>query len=312
MAGTPTQTPYPPPTTPTTPRPNPPTPRPTPPTSNLPTANLPAAAPAAETAAGDTIGFRTPGFGVYAEANPPTEWDENRNMAWKTPMPGSGSSSPITLGDRIYLTAYSGYAQSPESPPGEIGNLKYNVFAIDRANGRIVWNSPVTPARLTIDYISFLPQHGYASSTLTTDGQRLFAFFGNSGGYAFDLNGQELWRIDCGREVSGFGSGASPVVHGENVIFNASVECKALIAVNRATGREAWRTEKQLEASYTTPLIVPVGGGHELVVASKAGLTGFDAATGEFLWEFHAGQHTEDYACVTPSARWSTRRRANL
>lgn len=231
----------------------------------------------------------------------PTEWDANRNIKWKTPMPGAGSSSPIVLGNRIFLTAYSGYAQTPESP-GDISGLTFHVLGIDRANGQIVWNTPGKPTRNANDYSGFMQQHGYASSTLATDGERLFAQFNNSGGFAFDLNGELLWQIDLGNGTHGFGSGASPVVHGDVVIFNASVESKALVAVNRVTGREVWRTTKELNQSYTTPLIVSAGGRNELVVSSRAGMTGFDPTSGQFLWEFHAGKNTNDYACVTPIA----------
>lgn len=283
-------------------RPNPPRPvNPDPPVTPGTTSPSPVtpSTPAVEVSAGDTIGFRNPGQGVYADTGVPTEWSASQNISWKTPMPGAGSSSPIVLGDRIYLTAYSGYAQTAENP-GDISGLTFHVLGIDRANGEIIWNTPGKPTNRAMDYVGFMQQHGYASSTLATDGERLFAQFNNSGGFAFDLNGKLLWQIDLGPATHGFGSGASPVVHGDVVIFNASVESKALIAVNRATGREAWRTTKELSDSYTTPVIVPVGGHHELIVSSKAGLTGFNASNGELLWEFHAGRHTEDYACVTP------------
>lgn len=286
-----------PPVNPNPPRPVNPDPPVTPGTTNPPPETP--SAPAVEVSAGDTIGFRNPGYGVYADTGVPNEWSASQNIAWKTPMPGAGSSSPIVIGDRIYLTAYSGYAQTAESP-GDISGLTFHVLGIDRANGEIVWNTPGKPTHRAMDYVGFMQQHGYASSTLATDGERLFAQFNNSGGFAFDLSGKLLWQIDLGNKTHGFGSGASPVVHGDVVIFNASVESKALIAVNRATGREAWRTTKELGDSYTTPVIVPVGGQHELIVSSTAGLTGFNASNGELLWEFHAGNNTQDYACVTP------------
>lgn len=268
------------------------------PSNPSPPANAPPDSPV-EVSASDTIGFRNPGYGVYSDTGVPTEWGAGQNVAWKTPMPGAGSSSPIVLLNRIYLTAYSGYAQSAESP-GEINGLTFHVVALDRASGQIVWNTPGRPTKRANDYSGFMQQHGYASSTLATDGQRLFAQFNNSGGFALDLNGELLWQIDLGNGTHGFGSGASPVVHGDLVIFNASVESKALIAVNRVSGQEVWRTTKTLDQSYTTPIIAAAGGSDELIVASRAGLTGFNPANGEFLWEFHAGPHTNDYACTTP------------
>ena len=247
---------------------------------------------------GDTTGFRAPGYGTYAGSGLPDQWSATQNMVWKTPLPGAGSSSPITLGNRIYLTAYSGYGQSAENP-GELSGLKYHVLSINRNSGQVEWSTPINPIRDTIGYRGFLHQHGYASHTLATDGQRLFAYFGNSGAYGFDLEGNQLWHVDCGQGVDGFGSGASPIVHGDNVIFNASVESQALIAIDRASGSVAWKTQKELRQGYTTPIIVTAGPRTEVVVASRAGLTGFDVASGNFLWEWHGGGGN-NYACATP------------
>jgi hypothetical protein len=84
-------------------------------------------------------------------------------------------------------------------------------------------------------------EHGYASSTPASDGERLYVFFGRSGVFAFDLDGKKLWQADVGAATHGWGSAASPVLHGDLVIVNASVESESLVALDKRTGKEVWR-----------------------------------------------------------------------
>ena len=111
--------------------------------------------------------------------------------------------------------------------------------------------------------------HGYASATPVTDGESLFVFFGVSGVRAYDLDGKPLWHTTVGSNVNrfGWGSGASPILFGDLVIVNASIESESLVALDKKTGKEVWKATG-IHESWSTPLVVDVPDGErELVLA---------------------------------------------
>jgi outer membrane protein assembly factor BamB len=131
--------------------------------------------------------------------------------------------------------------------------------------------------------------HGYASSTPLVDSDRLYVFLGKSGVFAFTHEGKQLWQADVGDKVHGWGSASSPVLYQDLVIINAAVESESLVALNKETGKQVWRTGGMKE-SWNTPILVPAPGGkQELVVAIAGKVLGFDPATGEQLWSCSTG-----------------------
>ena len=244
--------------------------------------------------AADWPRFRGPhAEGVVAEANVPVRWSATENVVWKTAMPGSGASSPIIIGEKIFLTAYSGYGQDLENP-GEIENLRLHILCVGADDGKILWEKSA-PARMPEqEYRGFTALHGYASNTPTSDGKNVYAFFGHSGVYALSIQGDFLWLADVGRKTHSWSSGASPILYQNLLIVTASVESDSLVALDKATGKEVWRAEG-IDDAWGTPLIVELSDGKtELVVSMKNKVLGFDPMTGKQLWEC-AG--VEDYIC---------------
>jgi outer membrane protein assembly factor BamB len=222
--------------------------------------------------------FRGPGgSGISSATGLPTTWSKQENLVWKAPLPGPGTSSPIVVGEKIFLTCYSGYRGS-----GDMSGLKRHLVCLNAQIGKVLWDKPM-PAKLP-EQDSIREGHGYASSTLAADSERLYAFFGKTGVFAFDHNGKQLWKADVGSQVNGWGSAASPVLYRDLVIINASVESNALIALDRKSGQERWRAEG-INESWATPILVPLAGGKvELVVPIFGKLLGFDPASGQALW----------------------------
>jgi outer membrane protein assembly factor BamB len=237
---------------------------------------------AAQVSPDDWPQFRGPGgLGVSAAKGLPTTWSATENVVWKAALPGPGTSSPIVVGDRIYLTYFTGYNVPGESR-GEQEQLELHVLCLHKRDGRTLWDAKVSPK--LPEQESIRDNHGYASSTPACDGERLYVFFGKTGALAFDLNGRQLWQTDLGSGLNGWGSATSPVLFGNLVFINASVESESLAALDKATGRVVWRAQG-IRESWNTPFLAALPNGEtELVVARLGQLLGFNPASGERLW----------------------------
>lgn len=248
---------------------------------------------------GEWTRFRGPnGLGKSEEKGLPVKWSATENIIWRTELPGAGASTPVTDGKRVYVTCYSGYGLSP-AEPGKMEDLMRHLVCIDRASGKILWNKDFKPLLPEHKYQGEGSYHGYAPSTPALDGNRLYAFFGKSGVHCMDLDGNPIWHASVGDRVNGWGSGASPVVYGDLLIVNASVESGSLVALDRKTGKEVWRADG-VRAAWNTPMPVDAPDGKkELVVSTNSRLLAFDLATGKPLWNAD-GVHS--YVCPSVTA----------
>lgn len=229
---------------------------------------------------GDWPRFRGPnGTGVSDDAGIPVEWSDSQNLRWKAALPGPGSSSPIVVADRVFVTCYSGTEGS---------ELKRHLLCFQLADGTPLWQVVIDPKHPEDEYRGFLTEHGYASSTPVADGERVFVFCGKAGVLAFDRDGKELWRADVGSESSRqrWGSGASLLLWQDLVIVNAAEESRSIRALDRATGAERWKSEADLLAlSYGTPALITLpDGAAELVVPVSEEVWGLRPDTGKLKW----------------------------
>ena len=229
----------------------------------------------------DWPGFRGPtGQGVSTATGLPLTWGTDQNVVWKLPLPGPGSSSPIVFGDRIYLTSYSGYAV-PDQPGGSLEKLKRHLVAIDRKTGAIIWDRAIA-AKLPEE--ERIRDHGYAANTPVADSDHVYVFFGKSGVFAFSHDGEQVWQADVGTRTHGWGTSASPVLHGDLLLVNASVESDSLLALSRRTGKPAW-TAREINEAWNTPVVAKASSGREeVIVATHGNLKAFDPKSGDPLW----------------------------
>jgi hypothetical protein len=240
---------------------------------NFSTANMPAA---------DWTQFRgKEGLGISDEKGLPTNWSSTENIVWKTEMPGPGASSPITLGDRVFITCYSGYGLEPGE--GDQEKLVRHLLCLNHKSGEIIWHKRFQPKLPEHQYRGEGSYHGYAASTPTTDGERLYVFFGKSGVFCFDLDGNQLWQTSVGERTNGWGSGCSPLLYKNLLIINASVESGSLVALDKITGGETWSTSG-IGSSWNTPLLIPGTGRTELAVSISNHVVSLNPDTGEEHW----------------------------
>jgi outer membrane protein assembly factor BamB len=251
-------------------------------------------------AAGSVLGadwmqFRGPGgLGTSDEKGLPTTWSSKENIVWRTEMPGPGTSCPIVVGKRVYITAYSGYGLVPNE--GEMDKLMRHLLCIDREKGTILWTKDFKPVLPESKYQRGNDsEHGYSSSTIASDGQSLYVFFGKSGVYRLDMDGKEIWNASVGTGTSGWGSSNSPVLYKDMVIINASIESQSLVALNKSDGKEVWRT-KGIRSSWNTPVLVDAPNGTEVVVSDNNNVLAFDPANGKELWRVSG---FNNYVCAS-------------
>ena len=177
---------------------------------------------AAVGADGDWPQWRGPASdGHSAETNVPVKWDES-SIAWKAALPGNGQSSPVIVGDRIFLTS-------------EIGKGRERVvFCVDRETRKIAWQETVWTGEPEKTHA----MNGWASASCATDGRHVVAFFGRGGMHGFTVEGQKLWSRDLGKFEGPWGTGGSPVIVGNTVIQNCDAEVEAsIVALELETGK---------------------------------------------------------------------------
>src|ERR1044072_7052806 len=225
--------------------------------------------------AGNWPQWRGPdGSGVSNEKNLPNQWSPTMNIKWKVPIDGRSHSSPIVWSNRVFLTTAVEGAVVPGAKavkhtveggkeflhPDSVGADKkhtFKVISIDRDSGKIVWE---TTAWEGTPYDNRHRKSSYAASTPATDGKLVYAFFGTEGLYAYDFKGKLAWKADLGKlGTVGMGAGTSPIVFDNLVIVQADEENGAssfIVAVDKNTGKEAWRTARKVQVSWSTPLLV--------------------------------------------------------
>jgi len=268
--------------------------------------------------AGNWPQWRGPdGSGISDEKNLPSEWSPTKNIKWKVPIDGRAHSSPIVWGNRIFLTTavegsvvpgakavnHTGDDGKPFLHPDSVGADKkhtFKVICIDRDSGKIVWQSTAwegTP------YDNRHRKSSYAASTPATDGKLVYAFFGAEGLYAYDFKGKLAWKADLGKlGTVGMGTGTSPILFDNLVIVQADEENGAasfIVAVDKNTGKEAWRTARKVQVSWSTPLLVRTSKRAELIASGTESVIAYDPATGKELWR-HKG--VESNAIPSPVA----------
>ena len=208
----------------------------------------------------------------------PTVWNEKENLLWKLDLPGAGSSSPIIVGNRVFVTCFF---------EGKKSFSRY-VICVDKVTGKKLWSKEIPVDYIEDSYRGYIQEHGYASNTPASDGEHLFVFFGKGGVHSLDFDGNVKWSTIVGEMSSNrqWGSASSLLLHEDKVIVNASEEARAIIALDKTSGKEIWKQKsRNLELAYGTPRIVKTSEGDtELIFSAPEKLWGMDPADGTTKW----------------------------
>ncbi|MAT70448.1 MAG: serine/threonine protein kinase [Planctomycetaceae bacterium] len=242
-------------------------------------------------AASDWLRFRGPnGTGICPDTAPlPVEFGADKNLAWQIDLPGRGSSCPIVVGDKVFVTCWSGYGMGArDEDPGDQADLKRHLVCVDRHSGKILWDTPVDPYLPEDEYGGMFAEHGYASHTPVSDGERVYCYFGKTGAVAFDMAGNQLWKTQVGTESDprNWGSASSPVLYKDLLIITASAESEALVGLDKKTGKEVWRQEASgLSGTWSTPILMEVDDERtDLVIGVPYEIWGINPENGKLRW----------------------------
>lgn len=239
--------------------------------------------------------------GVSRTATPPVEWSETENIQWKVPIDGDGSSVPIIWGNRVFLTtAVNTGRVDPNRPapedqkktPSNPFNVKnpnttfaYTVICLNRATGEELWRDVA---------IEKVPHEGahqhndFASASPTTDGERLWVWFGSAGLFCYDMGGRRVWDKQLGEVRMGalLGEGSSPVHHeGRLVLVRDSSQQSYIVCLDAATGDEIWRRNRDEGNGWATPRIIRHGGRTQVIMPGTGAIRSYDLATGDVIWQ---------------------------
>ena len=264
--------------------------------------------------------------GVAPLADPPITWSQTEHVKWKVSVPGSGDSTPIIWADRVFIltaiptgkkTGDNASESSPRSGAtetgldgarGERGRMnaegldqiyQFAVLCLDRNTGKILWQKT---AREEVPHEGHQQNNAFASASALTDGKVVLAFFGSRGLHCYDLEGNLKWSKDFGRMKTkmGFGEGASPALYGDTVIVSWDHEGDDfIVALDKSTGKELWRTARNEGTGWSTPLVVQHAGKQQVVVNATGKVRSYDLADGKEIWSC-AGQTAN--AIPTPVA----------
>ena len=245
--------------------------------------------------------FRGPNGSGIADARPlPVSWDAEKstNILWKTAVPGLGHSSPVIWGDRIFVTAAESSAASLTynakdddiEPANDASVHQWRVYALDKLSGRIVWSQT---AHQGVPKVKRHVKASQANASPVTNGRVVVVSFGSEGLYAYDMNGNLLWKRDVGFLDPGYagqpelqwGFASSPVIYQDLVILQCDIQKDSfMIAFNVTTGKQAWRIERDEIPSWSTPVIYQGAKRTELVTSGSKYYRGYDPLTGKELW----------------------------
>ena len=222
-----------------------------------------------------------------AFGSPPIKWSEDKNVKWKTAIPGLGNSTPIVWEDHLYLTTAVRTDERGKSSGGGKAPTRifdFRVICIDRADGSEVWNVSVTR---TVPHEPVHNTASQASNSPVTDGEHIYAHFGSRGIYCLDMSGKLVWSKQLGkmRIKHQFGEGSSPALVGNALIINWDHDGDSFIcALNKKTGKQLWRKPRDEGATWATPVITKASGKTLAIVPASGKTCAYNVKSGKVVW----------------------------
>ena len=214
--------------------------------------------------------------GIAAEQSVPTKFGDDVGVVWKTPVPGRGHSSPIVVGEKIFLAT------------ADDGSKVQSVVAFDRKTGKQLWKTDLSKGGFPNKNH---PKNTEATPTVACDGEKLFVSFFHHETVqctSLDLNGNQVWQKTVGPfnpKLFQYGYAPSPTLYRGSVIISAEYDGQsAITALDRQNGEQLWKTKRQSSITFSTPIVAHVAGKDQLLISGGNQVASYDPATGKELW----------------------------
>ena len=254
--------------------------------------------------------------GTAVNANPPVTWSESENIRWKVPIPGLGHATPIIWEDKIFVQTaikvekapeedktednketesiddnpFSGFLPQEQENRGRGGNrnidpYQFKLITFNRSDGSILWEKTL---REESPHEGMHGDSSYASNSSVTDGEHIYAYFGSRGIYCLDLSGNLIWEKDLGdmRKAGTFGEGSCPIIYEDKIVILQDQEgLSFIVALNKLTGDEIWKMERDERTTWTSPIVVEHNGVSQVIVPATNRTRSYDLKNGDVLWE---------------------------
>ena len=235
-------------------------------------------------AAGDWPGFRGPlGNGVSDEVGLPVALDATKHIAWRIDLPGRGLSSPLVVGDRVFVTASGGTRQD-----------RLQILCLNAADGSVIWQRQFWAMGSTMCH----DKTSIAAPTPVTDGRRLFAIFSSNDLFCLDLDGNLKWlrglTLDYPNARNSLGMASSLVLAGGVLVAQVENDSESFTAgLDKQSGANLWRVDRPKSANWTTATVQKTGSGAEmLLLQSGRGIHAVNPKNGEVAWHYADGAST--------------------
>ena len=237
--------------------------------------------------------------GVSESGDPPETWSETKNIKWKVAIDGNGTSTPIVWEDKVFLLTAIKTNEKDTSIPDPEDQPKTNFFdvkrpnavhefvvlCLDRNTGQQIWRDIATKK---IPHAGAHHDNDLASASPTTDGERLFCWFGSAGLFCYDLDGKKLWERDLGEAKVGssLGEGSSPVLYGDKLVIVRDYSHQGSVEVlETTTGKSLWRKDRDEDNAWATPLVIEHSGRTQVITSASQFVRSYDLNTGDMIWQ---------------------------
>ena len=211
------------------------------------------------------------GQGIAQKQKIPLTWSKTKNIRWKAELEGKGNSSPIVWDRKVFITSAS-----------EDGKVR-ELFCFNRSDGKLLWKK-AAPEAETMEKLYW--KNTYASSTPITDGERVIAFFGNSGFVCYNMDGESQWTQSVGEFITTHGPGTNIVLYKNKVILiqDQINDESVFVALDKHTGEILWSQQRERNYCWASPVIVRINGKDEMIYNGSFKVVGYDPDTGEEIW----------------------------